>query len=127
MKYEIIRLDGRFTYRDLFEYCIKFSNRMAVSQGPLQFNDALKWFMETYGWSAEIRDYTKMEKWVHHTSTWMKSYNTPAAGIMDKAPDHCNPHWSWTNGYEDLRIYVKSDAELNFFQLKWPNESKQVY
>ena len=125
MKYEIIRLDGRFTYRDLFAYCIKFSNRMAVDHGPLQFNDAVKWFFDTYGWSAEIRDYTKMQKWTQQATTWMGSRALQkASGILEDLPDHCNPHWSWTNGYDDLRIYLASERELAFFQLKVPVDQK---
>ena len=120
MKYEIVKLDGRFTYRELFAYCIKFSNRMAVDHGPLKFNDAMRWFTDTYGWSAEIRDYNKMHKWTQQTTHWMGSPRLQAAsGLLEEVPDHCNPHWSWTNGYDDLRIYVRSDAELNFFQLRF--------
>jgi len=124
MKYEIIRLDGRYTYRDLFEYCIKFSNRMAVDQGPKEFNDALKWFFDTYGWSAEIRDYSKMSKWVDNSRVvFSQSWNQQLAqGILTELPDHCNPHWSWTNGYDDLRIYVKGESEISFFMLKWKQD-----
>ena len=114
-----MKLDGRYTYRDLFEYCIKFSNRMAVDQGPLQFNDALEWFRDTYGWSAEIRDYSKMQKWTQQGTVWMGNLRSPTVSILEDLPSHCNPHWSWTNGYDDLRIYVRGAAELNFFQLKW--------
>jgi hypothetical protein len=122
MKYEIVKLDGRYAYRDWFEYCIKFSNRMAVDHGPLQFNDALKWFFDTYGWSAEIRDYSKMQKWVTNSQLIARqpSAHGLALGILTEPPDHCNPHWSWTNGYDDLRIYVASDRELAFFQLARP-------
>lgn len=123
MKYEIIRLDGRYTYRDLFEYCIRFSNRMAVDQGPLKFNDALKWFSETYGWSAEIRDYSKMQKWTARATQWMGNHRL-VPGLLEETPDHCNPHWSWTNGYDDLRIYVKSSQELTLFTLKHPVDQK---
>jgi hypothetical protein len=120
MKYEISKLDGRYTYRDLFEYCIKFSNRMAVHHGPLQFNLALEWFRDTYGWSAEIRDYSKMRNWTVQATTWLGNRQIQAAsGILEHTPAHCNPYWSWTNGYDDLRIYVRSDAELNFFRLKF--------
>ena len=122
MKYEVIRLDGRFTYRDLFEYCIKFSNRMAGDHGPLQFNDALRWFFKTYGWSAEIRDYAKMQKWTVQATQWLGNRQIQqASGILQDLPDHCNPHWSWTNGYDDLRIYVATDKELAFFQLALPS------
>jgi hypothetical protein len=127
MKYEIIRLDGRFAHRDLFGYAIKFSNRMAIDHGPLKFNDVLKWFSDTYGWSAEIRDYVKMQQWTTQNTQWMGSKNFRfhvARGILEETPVHCNPHWSWTNGYDDLRIYVKSDAEIAFFQLKFPVDQK---
>jgi hypothetical protein len=119
MKYDIVKLDGRFTYRELFAYCIKFSNRMAVDHGPLKFNDAMRWFTDTYGWSAEIRDYNKMHKWTQQTTQWMGSRLQAAQGVLEQLPDHCNSYWSWTNGYDDLRIYVRSDAELNFFQLRF--------
>lgn len=120
MKYSVQKLDGRFTYRDLFEYCIKFSNRMAVDRGPLQFNNALEWFRNTYGWSAEIRDYSKMQKWTQQATAWLGSRQIQkASGVLEDLPAHCNPHWSWTNGYDDLRIYVASDQELSMFVLKF--------
>jgi hypothetical protein len=122
MKYEIAKLDGRFTYRDLFEYYIKFSNSMTRGHGPLHFNAVLEWFRDTYGWSAEIRDYNKMHKWTQQTTQWMGSRFQASQGVLEQLPDHCNSHWSWTNGYDDLRIYVASDRELNFFQLRWPCE-----
>ena len=121
MKYEIAKLDGRFTYRDLFEYYIKFSNRMAVDHGPLKFNDVMKWFSDTYGWSAEIRQYNNMMSWTTASRNVMNQF-PKATGILSELPDCCNSHWSWTNGYDDLRIYVASDRELNFFQLRWPCE-----
>ena len=118
MKYKIHRLDGRFSYRKWFAYYIGFTGTMSNGQGPLHFNDALKWFMETYGWSAEIRDYAKMHAWTTLGTTWtMNRGKLTTAG--EELPKHCNPHWSWTNGYDDLRIYVATDAELNFFTLKY--------
>ena len=115
MKYEIVKLDGRYTHRDLFQYCIKFGQRMGVNRGPLCFTQAQRWFFETYGWSAEIRQYDDIVRWFKTNNRWINP--TP----MDLPPE-CNPHWSWTNGYDDLRIYVASDAELTFFQLKFSSE-----
>ena len=122
MKYEIAKLDGRFTYRDLFGYCVKFSNSMARGDGPLHFNAVLEWFRDTYGWSAEIRQYNNMMSWTTASRNVMNQF-PKATGILSELPECCNPHWSWTNGYDDLRIYVASDRELNFFQLRWPNEN----
>ena len=121
MKYEIAKLDGRFTYRDLFEYYIKFSNSMTRGHGPLHFNSVLEWFRDTYGWSAEIRQYNNMMSWTTASRNVMNQF-PKATGILSELADCCNSHWSWTNGYDDLRIYVASDRELNFFQLRWPCE-----
>ena len=91
---------------------------MAVDQGPLHFNQALEWFRNTYGWSAEVRDYSKMQKWAMQTTQWMGSQRPQAIQVVSaKLPSCCNPHWSWTNGYDDLRIYVATDKEIGFFQL----------
>jgi hypothetical protein len=124
MKYEIAKLDGRFTYRDLFEYYIKFSNSMTRGHGPLHFNSVLEWFRDTYGWSAEIRQYNNMMSWTTASRNVVNqfSYTRQSSVILCELPDCCNSHWSWTNGYDDLRIYVATDKELNFFQLRWPCE-----
>jgi hypothetical protein len=123
MKYNIHRLDKRFTYKTWFEYLIAFPERMTNSQGPLNFTRTQKWFTETYGWSAEIRQYADIYN--YHT-TALKYSGIKAGGIFTgqslEIPPECNPHWSWTNGFNtrDLRIYVGSSAELAFFQLKFP-------
>ena len=122
MKYEIAKLDGRFTYRDLFEYYIKFSNSMTRGHGPLHFNTVLEWFRDTYGWSAEIRQYNNMMSWTTASRNVMNQF-PKATGILSELPDCCNSHWSWTNGYDDLRIYLATDKELNFFLLRWPNDN----
>ena len=120
-----MKMDNRVTYKKWFDYCIKFPNRMAVGHGPLNFNDAIKWMTETYGWSAEMRQWASIMSWVG-TSQMLHQQSggtmTLATGILEQHPDICNMNWSWTNGYDDLRIYLASDRELNFFQLKWPNE-----
>ena len=124
MKYTIQRLDGRFTYRDWFQYYIGFSQNMSNNQGPLNFDHCLQWFIQTYGWSAEIRQYADMHRWVgmnqSMTQQMIRKFGNNHPLSISAAPDlptSCNPYWSWTNGYNDLRIYVKSDQELSFFQL----------
>ena len=121
MKYKVNTLDGRFKYRKWFKYYIGFSTSMINDQGPMQFNRALQWFFDTYGWSAEIRQYNNMMSWTTASRNVMNQF-PKATGILSELPDCCNSHWSWTNGYDDLRIYVASDRELNFFQLRWPCE-----
>lgn len=121
MKYHTVKLDKRFAHHDRFTYCIRFSNRMSVSQGPLQFSQAQQWFFDTYGWSAEIRQYTSMLDWVATSHlVGQLPLGKLATSLLAEPPVHCNPHWSWTNGYDDLRIYVAGESELMFFQLSHP-------
>jgi hypothetical protein len=88
---------------------------MSLSRGPEHFTQVQRWFFETYGWSAEIRQYAEIRQWITTNNRVFK-------GTPTQLPDSCNEYWSWTNGYDDLRIYVKSDKELNFFLLRWPCE-----
>jgi hypothetical protein len=109
MQYKIHKLDGRYTHREYFAYTIVFSPQMAPNnKGVLWFNNVLQWFTRTYGHSCEIRMMISMLRY-HHSF----------GGLLDDTalPEHVNFKWSWTNGYDDLRIYVKSDKELNFFKL----------
>jgi hypothetical protein len=114
MKYKTVKLDGRWSYRKFFEYAIIFTGRMTNQQGPAHFSEAQKWFFDTYGWSAEIRQWADIRDYYHNV------YNYIRPNAIDTMPECVNPYWSWTNGYDDLRIYVKSPQELTLFQLKYP-------
>jgi hypothetical protein len=127
MKYTIQRLNKRYSYSDLFQYYIGFGTTMSNNQGPLNFDRCLQWFVQTYGWSAEIRQSAEISRWVSINQTMTRQMirkfgNNHPLGIPSapELPNSCNPYWSWTNGYDDLRIYVKSDHELSFFQLAKP-------
>ena len=123
MKYKVHRLDKRFSFHDHFEFYIGFTNRMSNQQGPLYFNRAQRWFTETYGWSAEIRQWADMLAWSDTNRLIAKQgFGTKLSNPSVNKCQDCNEYWSWTNGYDDLRIYVKSDKELNFFLLRWPCE-----
>lgn len=114
MRYKIVKLDGRWSYRKHFEYAILFNGTMRNGLGPMHFAEAQKWFFDSYGWSAEIRQWADIREYYHNVFHYIKP--TPIGDI----PECVNPFWSWTNGYEDLRIYVKSQQELTLFQLKYP-------
>ena len=112
MKYEIRKLDGRYSYRDWFKYCLIFHSGMSPNnKGVLWFNDTKVWFENTYGSSAEIKEWHAMLKY-HHTFENFVEGSTLSS--------HVNFHWSYTNGYNDLRIYIKSEKELGFFKLANP-------
>jgi len=109
MKYKIQKLDGRYAHREYFAYTIVFQPRMRPDhKGILWFNDVKRWFERTYGASSEIREWREMLRYHNAFISYMEK---------EKLSDHVNFNWSWSNGYEDLRIYVKSDKELSFFKL----------
>jgi hypothetical protein len=87
---------------------------MSNGQGPMYFAEAQKWFFDSYGWSAEIRQWADIRE--YHYNVWNYIKNPP----VEVMPECVNPNWSWTNGYDDLRIYAKSQQELTLFQLKYP-------
>lgn len=121
MKYHIQRMDGRFRYRNWFQYYIGFSGRMSDSRGPENFNRVQRWFIDTYGWSAEVRQYDEMYKWnsVLAPAPLMSTKGGWTRPKPKELPPDCNPNWSWSNGCDDLRIYLQGQKELNLFQLKW--------
>lgn len=120
MKYFIQKLDGRFSYNRDFKYYIGISNRMSNGLGPLEFTRVQKWFLDTYGWSAEIRLWTDIRSWYSKSVPMMAVKGGWVKPTADHLPAECNPFWSWSNGYEELRIYIKGDKELAFFQLAHP-------
>lgn len=127
MIYTINKMDGRFSYRRWFEYYVGFSGRM---HGPVQFNQAVKWVTETYGWSAEVKQYATIHKWsaLHRQlGTLSRQFSQTAHSDLHLGIDIaeiCNPEWSWSNGYNDLRIYLASEQQLAFFCLKFPIDQK---
>lgn len=115
MKYKIRKLDGRYSYREYFKYCIVFPNVQLSYRYVEHFNNALQWFVQTYGPSTEIRMWKDI----------LDHRNRFGAVLLDEEPlpEYVNFNWSWSNGYDDLRIYIKSEKELSFFKLANPVDS----
>jgi hypothetical protein len=100
MNYEITKLDRRHSWHDQFAYMIEFRksdyslyNR---SEGVLQFDRSRRWFNETYGWSQDVETRSKIGQ------SNFKDFNL---------------HWAYSIKYNEYRIYVQSDQELNWFVL----------
>jgi hypothetical protein len=116
MKYKLNRLDGRHSYQQLFELYLSFDRSVLPGQGIDCFNQAQFWFVSTYGWSAEVRDYAKKLRW--HEQSMVFGVKGASASGKTAVPDYCNPHWSWSNIMgNELRIYLASGQELAFFRL----------
>lgn len=125
MKYTVTRLDGRYSYRQNFEFYLGFTSSMTRQHGPLHFNDAMCWFTERYGWSAEIKQWHNIDRWTGNTVGIQTSRGSIAAGLLTEPSTHCNPNWSWSNTHADLRIYVATEQELAFWQLAHPVDRKR--
>lgn len=118
MKYYIRRTDGRHSHNDLFGFYIGFSKNLHSNFGPACFNYCVKWFIETYSYSAEVGHYKEIKQYFN---TMTQLGISPTGKYANSVSDElCNPKWSWTIGYNDLRIYVAGDKELAFFQLAHP-------
>ena len=115
MKYRIQSLDRRFSYNDRFEILISFSSPASEARAILEFNRALQWMIQTWGWSAEVRQYYELVK---RQTLW------GLLGPNYQLPEICNANWTWSNGFDDLRIYLKTQQELAFFQIAHPVDQK---
>lgn len=100
--YKVIKLDGRFTGRSHFEYCIDFRNRGSTKAVYERFIRARRWFWETHGPSAEFGIYVEL----------VPSIVTPGQKISFT---ELTDRWAWQTEFHQCRIYVKDDATLSGF------------
>ena len=105
MKYEVVKLDGRFSYSKIYRYCIEFSSNRLLGTGVLDFDRARRWFNRTYGWSQDVKTQNKIARELNSM--------VPAS----HEPDDINSHWAYSTEYRNYRIYVSSDRELMMFEL----------
>ena len=107
MNYTIIKLDRRHAWHRDFAYMIEFPKRSFSlgSSGELAFDRSRRWFNDTFGWSQDVE--TRQRVRVALVGTQMESTDY-------------NVKWSWSIKYDEYRIYVVSQAELNWFVLKYP-------
>ena len=123
MKYNVKKLDARYSYNNLFDYCIEFYPTMSAWRGPEAFTQAQQWFVDTYGWSADVRLWAELlgpksiRLWAE-LNKW-RGWGGKITTQLDLS-EYCNPLWSYSIENANLRIYVASEKELMFFQLAHP-------
>ena len=105
MNYEITKLDRRHSWHNQFAYMIEFkktheSMYVRNNQGVLEFDRSRRWFNETYGWSQDVETRSQIGR------TQTTDFNL---------------HWAYSIKYNEYRIYVQSDQELNWFVLSHSN------
>lgn len=120
--YKVHKLDSRYNFHQYFAYYISFSHTTPPAKAALKFWRAKRWFMDTYGYSAEIHSWDEIRRlaqFSQKSGMWRK-VQISQAWIEDiDAADVLNLAWSWSIGREakDYRIYCASDKEVAFFQL----------
>ena len=109
MKYQVTKLDHRYSHRGSFAYVLEFSkNTWGHSTGVLDFDRARRWMNRTWGWGQDVETRTAIKR--------CKMLN-PDVAIQDA---DINQHWAYSVVYKDYRIYVATDKELNWFMLSHP-------
>jgi hypothetical protein len=71
-----------------------------TSTGVLEFDRSRRWFNEKFGWSQDVETRSKIGR------TQTTDFNL---------------HWAYSIKYNEYRIYVQSDQELNWFVLSHLN------
>lgn len=104
MKLTIKKTDKRHTGHKEWQYLViverspktPFGN-LTMVQKALDLNTIREWCWNTYGPSCEL------ELWLQLSD-----------GIQGK-----NDKWCWHTNFNNFKIYLKSEKEVNWFKLKW--------
>jgi len=109
MNYRIVKLDGRHSWNSLYEYCLEF-HRGGASTGVLDFDRSRKWMNSTWGWSQDVETQSAIKNTLVRT------------GVTNQ--EDLNPAWAYSVQYRNYRIYLRGQAELNWFVLANPVHEK---
>ena len=105
MRYQVTRLDHRFSHKGSFDYMIEFSKSTWQGTGVLDFDRARRWMNQTWGWSQDVE-----------TRAALKRRQIDPANTEVQQED-INRHWAYSVQYNDYRIYLAGEKELSWFQL----------
>jgi hypothetical protein len=112
MNFTITKLDRRHAWHDQFPYMVEFHRRKSwdnkTAGGVLEFDQARRWFNETYGWSQDVETREEIIKSMTQTADWKE--------------DQINKHWAYSIRYQEYRVYL-NDSALTMFKLKWSNDN----
>jgi hypothetical protein len=110
MNYEITKLDRRHAWHGQFAYMIEFKKSRSwnknTSTGVLEFDRARRWFNEKFGWSQDVETRSQI--------------GAVRAQLKEDYTRDFNLYWAYSIKYNEYRIYVQSDKELNWFVLGHP-------
>ena len=89
---KVQKLDKRHSGNHYFKYYVVSTKIWAERYQELQY--WREWCWTTFGPAAELNTVLMMR----NDRDWM---------------------WAWDTGHNNCRLYLKSDAELSWFSLKW--------
>lgn len=110
MRYQVTKLDHRFSHRNSFAYVLEFSKSTWAGTGVLDFDRSRRWMNQTWGWSQDVDT----------RSALLKRKNDPLNTVVEQ--QDINDHWAYSVAYNDYRIYLHGKAELEWFLLSNPND-----
>ena len=119
-KWKCTKLDARYNYKKYFGYMIEVQGIGNSALKAVEFNRVKQWFEQTYGHSAEVRDWVNIVGYFNFTQAASTLWRKKLPVQQEEMPlDIISEHWSWTNGRygEDHRIYCASEKEVAFFRL----------
>jgi hypothetical protein len=103
MKFEIKKTDRRHTGSQEWQYIAiinqeLYSGRAGRIDRMANLNKVRDWCWETYGPSCEL------EFWL---------------AVNSEKKEPVNEKWCWHTNYDNFKIYLRTDKEVNWFKLKW--------
>lgn len=86
---------------------IEFPRSHFASTDVLDFDRSLRWFTDNFGWGQDVAVRNEM---LINQRKYPENYQ----------PNDINPVWAYSIKYNNYRIYVNGEAELNWYVLSHP-------
>jgi len=97
-EFKIKKMDARYNGSGYFTHVIDYGGKYGTS---LTFQQHRVWFWESFGPSCEIEAFMRLGKNNH------------------SQPDCISGQWAWNTEFGNRKLYVRDDAMLAFFTLKF--------
>lgn len=110
IKAKVTKTDRRHNGHNIMKYIVEPDWGLGTSKDDriCWFKDMRAWLWENYGPGCELK---------HVMLTFNK---TPDVLVCPEDPSiNSVERWAWDTEFGHMRLYLKSDAELTFFNLKF--------
>jgi hypothetical protein len=107
IKAKVTKTDRRHNGHNIMKYIVE-----ADHGGPSDFKiDRINWFKDMRTWFSENYGPGCELKWV--------TVRPVDAGPDGECSMEARERWAWDTEFGNMRLYLKSDAEMTFFTLKY--------